>query len=333
MKIMMDIAMGLSFIQCDRPSGCKLSSELTAVNGDCDDENPAFNPGIPGTCSSSTTNDCGSKCIFRSAANGDFSSLTTWQVKNSAGNFVKARRAPKPEDSTIFIYHEVTINIYNYTQDELIIVPSGHLIVSDKILTLSLNNSADPEIDVQGKLSVINGGRIAGTGNIHIYGEAINNSLIKVPAYFKGTSSQNLVGTGSWDAVILDNPAGLIVPSGNQRVGDFTFSQGKVHSNPGASITVNKISGYGNEKFFEGKLIVEYKYQSEDGDPPDVPVIFRFPVGLNGVYLPMTLDAISSVRIQEAARKHRPLESKSLKALLRLIRFHWVPIRFLKQGI
>ena len=287
---------GLSIVRCERPSGFKLGLELTGLNGDCDDENPAVNPGISGSCSPSVVSDCGSKCIFRSKENGDYVNVSTWQVKNSAGNFVNAKRAPGLNDSTIFIYHEVSL-ASGRNQDELVVKPSGHLIVADKSLTLSLNNSPTAELIVEGKLSVFLLASIVGSGNIigsiDNYGEVVNKGVISLPTYFKGTTSQNLSGNGSWSRLILENPSGLVVTEGNPKVDYFLFQKGKVHSNPGASIIVNSITGYSSESFFEGKLVIEYRYKNNSENGKAIIPDFYFPVGLNGVYLPIKVESAS----------------------------------------
>jgi len=54
----------VAVVQCARPTGLKAPSELTAISGDCDDNNASVNPGVTegpigdATCSDSVDNDC-----------------------------------------------------------------------------------------------------------------------------------------------------------------------------------------------------------------------------------------------------------------------------------
>lgn len=218
---------------------------------------------------------------YRSKANGNWTNVAIWEIKNAAGNFVATTSYPGGAGDIVSITHEVLLN-RNLSVENLLIESTGHLTVG-ATLTL-LDNSAQPELIVQGKLT--NSGRIS-NGNMENKGEIVNNGTITAVALFNGTG-QSLSGGGSWtSSLTVDNPFGLFIPTGLPNVNNLILKKGIIHPDPGAGINVNTITGYGPDKFVDGRLGINYHYEYDGGyvSGPFYPSFF--PVGLNGVYLPV----------------------------------------------
>lgn len=68
---------GSSQVQCTRPSSYKLQSELIAISGDCNDENPNINPEVKEICGNQLDDDCDGT-IDKITFHGNVNNLCKW---------------------------------------------------------------------------------------------------------------------------------------------------------------------------------------------------------------------------------------------------------------
>jgi hypothetical protein len=235
--------------------------------------------------------------VFRSKTDGNWSAISTWEIKNGEGVFVDATRTPVQSDDTIFIKHKVTLNTA-MAIDQIVVEESGHLNIVDcgdrasyalkldKVLT-------QPELLVLGKLTINESYIIGNKGQIMVKGTMeVNYSHVLVDSViFNGLRLQQLSGQNPSDEfdyfrierLVMDNPQGLNV-SGGQDVNIIIFKKGIIYGGEhlniwGAPATLNTAHA---ASYVEEIVRVKHKEMHND---------WFFPLGKNGVYRPVWITA------------------------------------------
>jgi hypothetical protein len=116
-------------VQCARPNGGKLVTELSSTTVDCNDNNNLISPaamescdGVDNDCDGTIDEGCNYNCttIFVTKAVGDYNDNTIWEGDCLPPN-------PIPVGTLVTILHKVTINNPLENQGTLIVGPSGML--------------------------------------------------------------------------------------------------------------------------------------------------------------------------------------------------------------
>lgn len=230
---------------------------------------------------------CHSPEVYRTVQNGLWTDATTWEKKTPGGNYMPATRAPLKGDDSIYVRHEVLLNVSVQT-DQLIIEPSGHLrFESPTSSFISMNvfqTTAQPPIEVRGKLSTNASTQIFGSDKMIVTGELAHEGKIDLDSVMMvGTSTQILGKSGGASGIMkllhMNNAAGVQV-AGTQVVQRIRFVQGLLNTSAQAYISI------------EGTAI-NARDASHINGPAGVAIMGAgdrfYPIGTNGQYRPVII--------------------------------------------
>lgn len=235
---------------------------------------------------------CHTPEVYRTKQNGLWTDAATWEKKLPGGNYVPATRSPLKGDDSIYVLHEVLLNVSAQT-DQLLVEPSGHLrFESPSANFISMNvytDKTEPTIEVRGKLSTNASTQIFGSDKMIVKGELAHEGKIDLDSVMMvGTTTQILGKSGGAAGIMkllhMNNAAGVQV-IGTQHVDRIRFVQGYINTSTAAHINITAsgssgIMGANNNSHINGPAAVTIFGADE-----------RFyPIGLNGQYRPVTLN-------------------------------------------
>ncbi|HVX50408.1 MAG TPA: T9SS type A sorting domain-containing protein [Chitinophagaceae bacterium] len=224
---------------------------------------------------------------YRSAANGNWSDASTWEMFDGVG-WITAVLPPTPLSGVITIKDSVVVNGSD-SADQVVITPAGILnILAGDTFRLFNGNGTDMQCD--GKLIVGVGANLLNsteTATVNYTGTLLQlDGAFNPETTFSGSATQMITGisgSGYFGAVInLDNAQNLII-AGSTGFAGVNFINGKVLA-PG-SFTIGQYSGNN----FTGQDATKYIDGNVDCIVFDqTPATFNLPMGKNGHYLPLT---------------------------------------------
>ncbi|HEY0740180.1 MAG TPA: T9SS type A sorting domain-containing protein [Chryseosolibacter sp.] len=126
---------------------------------------------------------------YRTRANGNWSSASTWQVENAPGVWVNAVAAPDLNANTIIVRHNLNVT-ENVTIDQTSIRSGSTIQVFDGV-TLTVNNGAGTDLllNMQTNLHLLGEGHLAGNGYVVFGGSVYLYSTNATGAITAGTGA------------------------------------------------------------------------------------------------------------------------------------------------
>jgi len=227
---------------------------------------------------------------YRSAANGDWAAIATWQMYSGV-SWVPAVVPPTPLSGVITIKDSVTVSGSD-SADQVVVTSAGVLNILGGA-TLKLLNGTGTDLQSDGRFIIGVGGKLAGVDSSLATVNYTSPKQLDIdggldPLFtFGGTAMQTVngnSGSGYFGRIItLDNAAGLTV-TGIVGFGGVTFVKGKIWS-PGSFIlgqySGSNFTGQGAGKFIDGNVVC-IVYDKTPGE-------FNLPVGKGNQYLPVGL--------------------------------------------
>ena len=222
---------------------------------------------------------------YRSAASGDWSSVSTWQMFNGA-TWAAAITVPTQLSGVITVSDSVTVTGTD-SADQVIVSPTG---VINVLGTLKLFDGTGTDLQCNGRLIISLGGTLGNNdANVTIgYSSAKQFDIegaLQAAATFNGTAMQTINGSyGSGyigPQITLNNSANLTL-TGTIGVSGVNFISGKILS-PGyfviGQFTGSNFTGQGPSSFIDGNVAC-IVYDS-------TPAHFNLPIGKGNEYLPL----------------------------------------------